>query len=85
MSQRRSPCRTRNAQALDPAAHNTGAGAASAPVTRNDETVRSEMNSCTMWEMKDGNREPGHGWLYEVEVFERVSRLDAWGRSIIEP
>ncbi len=27
---------------------------------------------------------PGHGWLYEVEVFARVSRVEAWRRSLFD-
>jgi hypothetical protein len=25
---------------------------------------------------------PGHGWLYEIEVFARLGRAEAWWRSV---
>jgi hypothetical protein len=27
---------------------------------------------------------PGHGWLYEVEVFARIPRHEAWLRSLTD-
>jgi hypothetical protein len=29
-------------------------------------------------------RYPGHGWLYEIEVFARLPRHQAWWRSLTE-